>query len=292
MISLFKRIIKKILKLPVQFFRRHKAKKALIQLITNQDTTLQAIGNALEESLADELSISERGAISLIEKRRSLLLASDKEIAVVDYGAGSPNSNRTKEEMEIGFESKAKVANITKASKTQLWATILFKLIRKLEPLSCVELGSCVGISASYQALALDINQKGTIVTLEGSSEIANIAKETFEQLGIQNAFVVTGPFHETLCGVLEKSKPIDFFFNDGHHDHDAVIRYFNEVMPYLSDSAIIIFDDISWSKGMRKAWIEVEDDARVSASIDLHNIGIAIVKRGQTSKVKFSIPL
>ena len=42
--------------------------------------------------------------------------------------------------------------------------SILFRLIRNLEPSSCVELGSCVGISASYQAGALSLNKKGQII--------------------------------------------------------------------------------------------------------------------------------
>jgi predicted O-methyltransferase YrrM len=287
-----KRSVKTVLTWPVQALRRHKAKKPLAQLASHQDIKLKAIGIALQEALADDLSMMEREAISIIEKRRSLLLESDKEIAVVDFGAGSSNSNRTKEEMERGVQSKALVAKVAGASKPQFWVTILFKIIRKLEPLSCVELGSCVGISASYQASALHINGKGAITTLEGSSEIANIARETFERTGIKNASVITGPFHQTLHAVLEASKPVDFFFNDGHHDHDAVIRHFNDAIPYLSDGAVVVFDDISWSSGMRKAWTQIEDDERVSASIDLHSLGIALVKKKLASKVKVRIPL
>ena len=284
--------LKNVLKLPLQLLKRYKAKKPLAQLASHQDIRLKAIGTAIQESLADDLTIQEREAISLIEERRSFLLESDEEIAIVDYGAGQPDSNRTEEEMERGVQSNVQVAKVTEASKPQFWATILFKIVRKLEPLSCVELGSCVGISASYQASALNINGKGAIVTLEGASEIANIAKETFERTGINNASVVSGPFHQNLHGVLEASKPVDFFFNDGHHDHDAVIRYFNEAMPYLSNGAVVVIDDISWSSGMRKAWAEIEEDERVSATIDLHNIGIAIVKSDLASKVKFRIPL
>lgn len=186
----------------------------------------------------------------------------------------------------------ARIEKITQASKPQFWATVLFKIIRKIEPLSCVELGSCVGISASYQAAALNINGKGSIVTLEGSSEIAKIAEETFDNLGIENVSVVIGPFHQTFHRVLEAAKPIDFFFNDGHHDHDAVMRYFNEAVPYLSDAAVVVFDDISWSSGMRKAWTEIEADERVSASIDLENIGIALVNRDVAGRIKFKVPL
>ncbi len=110
--------------------------------------------------------------------------------------------------------------------------------------------------------------------------------------MNLQNASVITGPFHETLKAVLESSKPIDFFFNDGHHDHDAVLAYFNEALPNLSNEAVIVFDDISWSPGMRKAWIEIEADERVTASIDLQTMGIALVGNNLAANEKFRIPL
>lgn len=277
---------------PIQMFRRYKARAALTQLTLHKHPKLKAVGDALRESLAHTISVEEKKWINLIEQRRSFLLNSDKEIAVIDYGAGSHNSNRTKEEMKNGVQSTALVANICKASKSVFWATFLFKMVRKLEPSSCVELGSCVGISASYLAAALNINGKGELASLEGSPEIAKIAKETLENLNLQNGSVITGPFHETLKRVLESAKPIDFFFNDGHHDHDAVIQYFNESLPHLSDEAVIVFDDISWSAGMRKAWTEIEDDERIRASIDLQTIGIVLVGKNLVAKEKFRIPL
>jgi len=291
-ITMIKRMLKKSCRLAIHLFRRYKARSALTQLTSHEYPKLKAIGHALYESLTNTMSAEEQELIHLIEERRSFLLRSDKEIAVIDYGAGSPNSNRTKENMEKGVQSTAFVASICRGSKPAFWATILFKLIRKLEVSSCVELGACVGISASYQAAALSINRKGYLVTLEGSPEIAKIAEETLEGLNLRNASVVIGPFHETLKGVLESSKPIDFFFNDGHHDHDAVIQYFNEAMPYLSNEAVMVFDDISWSPGMRKAWTEIEDDERVTVSIDLDAIGIALVGSNLATKEKFRIPL
>jgi len=289
---MIKRILKKFLMLPIQMFRRRKVSKEPTQLTSHKHPKLKAIGDALHESLTYTISSEEQKWINLIEQRRSFLLSSDKEIAVIDYGAGSPDSNRTKKEMEKGVQSTALVAKICKASKSEFWATFLFKMIRKIGPSSCVELGSCVGISASYLAAALNINDRGKLLSLEGSPEIAKIAKETLSNLNLQNGSVITGPFHKTLRGVLESAKPIDFFFNDGHHDHDAVIQYFNESLPYLSDEAIIVFDDISWSPGMRKAWTEIEDDERVSASIDFKNIGIVLVGKTLTTKEKFRILL
>ncbi len=285
-------MLKKFVKLPIQQLRRYKARAALTQLTSHEDPKLKAVGDALYESLTNTMSAEEQELINLIEARRSSLLRSDQEISVIDYGAGNPNSNRTKEEMDKGVESTALVANICKVSKPPFWATILFKLIRKLEPSSCVELGSCVGISASYQATALNMNGKGKLLTLEGSPEIAKVAEETLERLNLENASVVTGPFHKTFKGVLESAKSIDLFFNDGHHDHDAVIEYFNDALPNLTDEAVIVIDDISWSPGMRKAWTEIEDDKRVTASIDLQEIGIVLVGNNSAAKEKFRIPL
>ena len=291
MIIKLKQILKKGVSAPLTFLKRRNAKGTLTRLVSHKNPKLRAIGVALQEALDNNLSLQEQQAVSLIEERRSFLLNSDKEIAIVDYGAGSSSSKRTKEEMERGIKSTALVSKIATASKPKFWAIVLFKIIRELEPLSCVELGTCVGISASYQATALYMNGEGAIVTLEGSDEIAEIAKETFENLDVENASVVTGPFHETLTGVCESSKPIDFFFNDGHHDHDAVIRYFNLVMPYLSDTAVIVFDDISWSPSMRNAWAKIEEDECVAASIDLHDIGIALInKKGELAKERFEI--
>ena len=286
------RMLKKGFGLAVRLSRRHKARTALTQLTSHEHPKVKAVGHALHESLTNAMSAEEQELIRLIEERRSFLLRSDKEIPVIDYGAGRRDSNRTKEDMEKGERSTALVASICRGSKSAFWATVLFKLIRKLEPSSCVELGACVGISASYQATALSINRKGRLVTLEGSPEIAKIAEETLEGLNLRKVSVVTGPFHETLKGVLKSSKPIDFFFNDGHHDHDAVIGYFNEAMPNLSNEAVMVFDDISWSPGMRKVWTEIEDDERVTVSIDLHAMGIALIGSNLATKEKFRIPL
>ncbi len=69
-------------------------------------------------------------------------------------------------------------------------------------------------------------------------------------------------------------------------------MRYFKQVLPYLSDPAVIVFDDISWSPGMRKAWTEIENDEHVSASIDLNNIGIVVIDKDLVNKERLRILL
>lgn len=53
-----------------------------------------------------------------------------------------------------------------------------------------------------------------------------------------------------------------------------------------------MIIDDINWSEGMRNAWQEIEEDERVALSIDLNEIGIALITDTLTSKEIIKIPL
>lgn len=114
---------------------------------------------------------------------------------MIDYGAGSRNSNRSEEEMKAGVPSTALVSDVCNASKPAEWALILFKLVRHLKPASAVELGSCVGISASYQAGAMKMNGIRQLQTLEGSPEIANIATQTLTGLNLETPSLFPGHF-------------------------------------------------------------------------------------------------
>jgi predicted O-methyltransferase YrrM len=287
-----RRFISKLAKGPRSAFRRQKAKRLLTPLLRHESTECQRLAHAILDTLNFANSDEERRWISLIEQRRSALLRSESKIPVIDYGAGKAESPRTKEEMDRGVNLSARVCDIARASKPQFLATLLFNVIRKMKPSSCVELGSCVGISAAYQAAALRINGSGRLVTLEGSPAIADLAQDTFDLLGLENVREVRGPFQEKMAGVLTESQPIDYFFNDGHHDRDAVLRYFDHATPFLSSNAIVIFDDISWSPGMREAWNSIEADKRVAVSVDLTSMGIALIGPNFRAKERYTIPL
>ena len=289
---MIKRIIRKMLWIPRKMYRTSNAKRVAARLASSHNPKLKAIGEALGEALTAWLSPEEKQLVDRIEQRRALLLRSEKNIEVIDYGAGDADSRRTREEMNKGVRSTAHVGKVSRWSKPAFWALVLFKLVRKLKPNSSVELGTCVGISAAYLSAALQLNGKGRLLSLEGSPAIAEIARETLQDIKLGNCSVITGPFYETLKSSMESAKPIDFFFNDGHHDHDAVIQYFNESLPNLADQSIVVFDDISWTPGMRKAWVEIENHPQVSATIDLETIGIAIISSRPATKEKYRMPL
>lgn len=289
-----KRLVKSVLMWPVRAVRRRRAKAAISGLATTADSAaLRAVAVAIGEALGGMASPEERESIHRIEKRRRELLKSREMIPVIDYGAGSyPRAKRTAEQMRAGVLTSAAVRTIARASKGPGSAFLVFKLVRHLQPRSCIELGSCVGISASYQAAALAFNGGGRIQTLEGAPAIASIARETLARMSFANTSVVEGPFHETLIGVLQAGAPVDFLFNDGHHSGDAMLRYFRESLPYLAPEAVLLFDDINWSRDTQAAWKAIARHDRVAASIDLGEMGLLVLSGGSIPRRDLSIPL
>lgn len=59
-----------------------------------------------------------------------------------------------------------------------------------------------------------------------------------------------------------------------------------------MTEDAVVILDDISWSEGMKKAWNEVKEDKHVVASVDLDKIGIVILGKSTVENPHFRIPL
>ena len=48
------------------------------------------------------------------------------------------------------------------------------------------------------------------------------------------------------------------YAFIDVHHDDKATVACFKQILPYIADEAVIVFDDISWSDGMKRAWKKI----------------------------------
>jgi predicted O-methyltransferase YrrM len=214
------------------------------------------VHSAIERTLAGDA----KPLFARIEQRRQELLADRAEIDLVDFGAKKDGSESTR-------NSKSSVADAAKPSKPAIWASFLHHLAEITGAKSALELGTCVGISGSYIASAT-----GRLTSLEGDPERSRLSRETFKKTGIAHAEVITGPFDETLPRAL-RNGPFDFVFIDGHHDGPATIRYFEQIRPHLTKNAIVIFDDIRWSEGMKRAWLDV---SKVHAdAVDCGLIGV-----------------
>jgi predicted O-methyltransferase YrrM len=253
----------------------------------------QSIAHSVRATLKRELTLEEKDWSDRIEHLRSEMDASTKQITRTDYGAGGRDAHRTEEEMRAGVETEDTLGHFSRmSSKPALWCCLLFKLIRTMHPASCVEMGTAVGISAAYQGAALRLNRHGALVTLEGATSLSDIARSNLQQLGLDTVEVVTGRFQDTLPSVLTNRQPVDFVFIDGHHDEHATLAYLEQILPFLADTALLVFDDIAWSEGMKRAWNRIAHDRRVGIAVDLGPVGLCVIDRSISAHRYVSIPL
>lgn len=265
------------------------ANKEISRLHSEEDVVLKSLANVLDAVVENRYSGEEKDWIERIETLRDKLNTSLTEISITDYGAGSAGLNLTADEMYQGRVVVRSIGEVCRsASKPHKWAFLLFKLIREFHTSVCLELGTALGISTAYQAAALELNNHGRVVTLEGAKSLALLARKNFEKLGLGRVDVVVGRFQDTLQDVLRENAPFDFVFIDGHHDGNATLTYFRQILPYLSDGAILVFDDINWSRGMKRAWNTIQGERHLKASVDLLSVGMCIFAESAVERMKY----
>jgi len=240
----------------------------------NASNTHQA--TLLAESIRDAFSRTpekeELEYIDRIEHLRLQLNHSNEQLEITDYGANAKHSRGSVVCREVGEVAVS-------SSKSKRFALLLFYLIRRFTPERLLELGTCLGISTLYQSAALALNGKGTIVTVEGARSLASLAQKNFTALGCKNITGVIGKFENVLGDIIKQHQPFDFIFVDGHHEKLATINYFEQLLPGVSADAIMVFDDIHWSRGMKEAWKYITGHQRVKHSVNLYQLGIIIVR-------------
>jgi predicted O-methyltransferase YrrM len=255
--------------------------------------TAESIAPSVRGALKGDWTHDEQSWIDRIERLRSEMNASSAALTRTDYGAGNPEAHLTPEQMRAGVETADTVGHISRvASKPPFWCGLLFELIRTVHPTSCIEMGTAVGISAAYQGAALRLNGDGGLVTLEGATSLANIARNNLQELGLDTVDIVVGRFQDTLPEVLASRQPVDYVFVDGHHDEDATVGYFEQILPFLAEISLVVFDDIAWSDGMRRAWNRIVHHGEVEVAVDLGPVGLCVIDRTTAGQRYFRIPM
>jgi hypothetical protein len=267
------------------------SRREIDKLRTISDEPSRLLADALGAALDDRLTTRERAWVDSIEALRKRADASKQLIRMEDFGAGSPTANLSAAEMYRGRFIEKTLGAFSHASKPYLWTSVLFHLVRKFQPETIIELGCCVGISASYQAAAQKLNERGRLWTLEGASELAAVARGHFAELALDNVTVVPGRFQDTLNGVIAEAAPVDYAFIDGHHDEQATLDYFEQLLPHLAPRALLVFDDVDWSDGMKRAWQKIQADPRVAISIETRTLGLCVID-STISKRNWRIPM
>ena len=199
-----------------------------------------------------------------IEAIRTELLQSNKKIEVRDYGTG--------------YSGFRKVKDIAKNSvQSPKYAQLLFRLLNRFHPKTLLELGTSLGISALYQAA---VSKNCRLITLEGCPQTAEIAKQNFKKLNMDNIELVTGNFDDTLPETLKQINNLDYVFFDGNHRKEPTISYFQQCLPLINNNTFFVFDDIHRSYDMELAWETIKKHTQVTVTLDLFFTGLVFFRK------------
>ena len=213
-----------------------------------------------------------------VEALRDQLLNDTAVLEVEDLGAGSA----------VNKKDRRSISSIAKsAAKPEKFGQLLFRMVRYYQPNTILELGTSLGITTSYLSLA---KQEARTITMEGSKEISEVAKQNFQKFELKNTELVEGNFDNTLLSVVRGLSSVDFSFIDGNHRQEPTERYFQELLAKTNNNSILVFDDIHWSSEMEAAWKTIKDNAAVSCSIDLFFIGLVFFRKEFKEKQHFVI--
>ena len=198
-----------------------------------------------------------------IEAQRMALLQNHALLQVEDFGAGS----------RTGAKKERSVASIARtALKPRKYGQLLFRMVNHYRPQVIVELGTCLGITTAYLASA---HTGAHVYTLEGATQVAQVAGLQWKELNLQNIQCITGPFEQTLQPLLDTLHQVDFAYLDGNHRLAPTLAYFEALLPKCHAASILVMDDIHWSAEMEQAWQQVKQHPAVTLTVDLFYLGL-----------------
>ncbi len=218
-----------------------------------------------------------------IEEIREQLLRDEREVTFVDYGSGRALSSSPAD------ANKRLVKDIAKGSLAQKkYAQMLARLVRWLgsanpqhlskrkedRGLNIVELGTSLGVTTAYLAT---MNKGDKVLTFEGCNAVAEIAKENWKQLEINNIECCLGEVTEESLrlAIVDLQGGLDVAFIDANHTYEGTKSYFNVLAEKVHEKTVIVVDDIHYNQAMEKAWMEICADERVTSTMDLYQMGM-----------------
>lgn len=225
-----------------------------------------------------ELLPAERRRLDDVAGLARSLAADRSSIRILDYGLERGREEAPPPERDGRAVVRELADHHRRTSVPETYGLLLFRLVRELHPSVALELGTSLGISAAYQAAALELNEQGRLVTLEGAPALAERARANLDRLGLRRVEVRSGRFQDLLEPTLRELGRAGFAFVDGHHDGPATVAYSELMLPRLAEGAVVVFDDIAWSPGMRRAWERIRAHGAVRVAFKLGRMGVCCV--------------
>ena len=219
-------------------------------------------------------------AYEKVETLRRRMMKDKTVLPVLDFGAGSLFGNGAGRTISSIADNSA---------KSKKYGQLLYRIVKFYKPGNILELGTSLGITTAYLAMA---NPNAKVITLEGANAVASVAKQNLESLKITNVELIEGNFDDTLAAVVSGLSSVDFAFIDGNHKQEPTVRYFLQLLSKINNNSILVFDDIHWSREMEAAWEVIRKHPSVRCSVDLFFMGIVffqdVFREKQHFKIRF----
>lgn len=181
------------------------------------------------------------------------------------------------------------VSEVFKRTSTSIGeAEMIAEMAAHFNGKTILEMGTAFGTTTLAMHFAA---HKSRIITLEGVPEIAAIAQSHFEKYEADNVFLKIGRFSDTLPQVVAQENDLGLVFIDGHHSRKPTIDYLEMILPVLSEKAIVVFDDIYYSRDMAACWQELLQHPAFQVKMDFFRFGL-LIKNADLSAECFRLRL
>ena len=174
------------------------------------------------------------------------------------------------------------------SSSTGNKGRLLATVVRFMRPKTCLELGTCYGMSAVVIISMLRaIGDFESFDTIDCNEPMFSLSKETLTNKFGDLVTCNKGLIQKELPKILKSKNHFDFVFHDAGHSREDYINDFNMMEPHLSSGAVIIFDDLHCDDPRfsvnpphtYEGWKEILKHQRVKRAVEVNkNIGLILI--------------
>ena len=175
-----------------------------------------------------------------------------------------------------------------RASVSRRQGELLHRITLWFRPEMIIELGTGMGISTMYLASAAP---ETTLHSIERDMERAKEAAHLILRCCPGPVSIHWGEMGEKLEDILPLVPGRFLAFVDGNHHCEPTLSYVGSLLEKCDEEALIVMDDIYWSRGMHRAWKQIISWPDVRISVDLFHMGILLLRKDlpkRKIKIKF----
>lgn len=163
------------------------------------------------------------------------------------------------------------------SSVSPRYGALLYRIARWFQPEIVLELGTGLGVSTLYLAAG---SNGVPLHTIEGNSARADFSSDLIKRCGFFSVKVHVGELGDMLESIPGAAGKRLLAFVDGNHRYGPTLAYIRKLIEMAGEEAVIIMDDIYWSRGMYRAWRKILGWSEVRVSIDLFHSGILLLRK------------